>query len=103
MISVYITTSSNEESEKIARVLLEKRLVACCNIVEKINSMYWWDGEIVNDSESLIIAKTLRNKFDDVKSTVKDIHSYDIPCILAIPIIGSSENYKNWIEEELAN
>lgn len=65
--------------------------------------MFWWEGEIVNDSESLIIAKTLQNKFEKIKTTVNEIHIYEVPCIVAIPIIKSSEDYKKWLNEELVD
>lgn len=71
--------------------------------MENINSMFWWEGEIVNDSESLIIAKTLQNKFEKIKTTVNEIHIYEVPCIVAIPIIKSSEDYKKWLNEELVD
>lgn len=101
IILIYITTSSKEESEKIARELLEQHLVACCNITEKINSLYWWNGKIANDEESVLIAKTIESNFKDVEYIVQSAHSYDNPCIVSIPVVNMSKSFSEWIKNEL--
>ena len=73
---IYITTSGYSESEKIARTLLEERLVACTNIIPQITSLYLWKGEIEEDSESILIAKTKKDKVEEVIRRVEEIHSY---------------------------
>ena len=90
-----------EESEKIAQKLVDERLVACTNILPSIKSIYRWEGELEEDSESLLIAKTDTSKIDKIIERVKSIHSYDIPCILAIPIIKGSDDYLAWLDSEI--
>ncbi len=98
---IYITTSENSESKKIARILLEEKLVACTNIIPKINSLYLWKGEIEEDDESILIAKTKSDKVDKVIKRVEEIHSYETPCILQLEVKKGSECYLQWMEDEL--
>ncbi|MCC7558606.1 MAG: divalent-cation tolerance protein CutA [Methanobacteriaceae archaeon] len=100
-VLVYITTSGIEESEKIARVLLDERLAACTNILPSIKSIYRGESDLEEDSESLLIAKTDTSKVEKIIEKVKSIHSYDIPCILAIPIIKGSDDYLKWLDGEI--
>ncbi|MEG3225200.1 MAG: divalent-cation tolerance protein CutA [Methanobacteriales archaeon Met13] len=98
---IYVTTSGEDESEKIAKKLLEEKLAACANIIPNMKSLFWWDGEIEEDTESILILKTRSNYLDTIKKRVKDIHSYDVPCVLEIPIKNGSEEYLKWLEESL--
>lgn len=100
---VYITTSGVSESKKIAKILLKEKLVACTNIVPRIESTYLWNGKIEEDSESLLIAKTLSSKVPEVTERVKMVHSYDIPCILEFEIKSGSQDYLEWMESELVD
>ena len=99
---VYITTSGSEESKKIASILVEEKLAACVNIIASIESIYLWKGEIEDDSESLLIAKTKVSNVDRIIKRVKEIHSYETPAILAIPIIDGSKDYLNYLDSELS-
>lgn len=98
---IYITTSENSESEKIAKTLLKEKLVACTNIIPNINSLYLWKGEIEEDNESILIAKTRSDKVDQVIKRVEEIHSYETPCILQLNINKGSQEYLTWMENEL--
>lgn len=98
---VYITTSGMDESEKIANVLVEEKLAGCTNIIPSIKSIYLWKGDIESDSESIVMAKTRVSNVESIIKRVKEIHSYDIPCILAIPIIEGSKDYLEWLESEI--
>ena len=99
MISVYITCKNNQEAKNIARKLLEKRLAGCCNIFP-IESLYWWKGKIVTDKEQVLIAKTMKKQLKKLTSEVKRIHSYSVPCILAVEEKANRE-YQDWIKKEL--
>lgn len=99
---VYVTTSGLLESKKIAKKLLQDKLVACVNIIPHIDSLYLWKGEIEQDSESLFIAKTREDLVHQVIQKVKEIHSYDIPCVLQIEIKKGSPDYIEWMETELS-
>ena len=98
---IYITTSGFPESKKIAMKLLQEKLAACTNIIREIDSIYPWKGEIKEDKESLLIAKTQSGKVATLIKRVEEIHSYDTPCILQIQVKKGSKNYLNWIESEL--
>jgi periplasmic divalent cation tolerance protein len=102
MISVYITCGSSAEAEKIAEVLLEKRLIACANMIPA-NSMFWWRGKIKKEGETIIFAKTKKENFEKVKEVAKELHSYDVPCIVAFNISDKDEQYFSWVNEELGN
>lgn len=98
---VLITTSCKKEAEKIARILLEDRLAACINIVEKLNSFFWWQGKIDKAEESLLIIKTKKALFSQLVKRVKTIHSYTVPEIIALPIVKGERNYLEWLDESL--
>lgn len=98
---IYITTSGEEESKQIAKTLLEERTVACANIIPSMKSFYWWEGEIEEDTESILILKTRSDKLDTLIKRVKDLHSYELPCILEISIQDGSEDYLKWLEDSL--
>lgn len=98
---IYITTSGSSESKKIAKTLLEEKLVACTNIIPQINSFYLWKGEIEEDNESLLVAKTMDDKVHEVIRRVEEIHSYQTPCILQVEVKKGSKSYLQWMENEL--
>ena len=97
---VYITTSGEEESKKIGRTIVEERLAGCVNIIPTIGSLYWWKGEIEEDNESVLIAKTKVSNIGNIIKRVKEIHSYENPAILAIPIIEGSKEYLDYLDAE---
>ena len=97
---VFITTSSHEEACKIADALVSQRKAACVNIVPRVNSLFRWKGKIEEAEESLLVVKTRAKLFPDVVSTVKCIHSYEVPEIIALPIVEGNPNYLKWIDEE---
>src|SRR4030065_104395 len=98
-IIVYITVPSPEEGEKIAKTLVEKRLVACVNIVSGLSSIYHWQGKICDEKELLLVAKTRDSLFKRLEHEVKSIHSYKVPEIIALPIVKGSKEYLDWIYE----
>lgn len=98
---VYITTSGKEESKNIGIKLVEEKLAACVNIIPSIESIYLWNGEIEDDNESLLIAKTKQENIDKIIKRVKEIHSYETPAILAIQIIEGSKDYLDYLDGEL--
>ncbi len=99
-IVIYITTSSINEAKKIGSALVEEKLVACSNIISPISSIYSWQGKICDDKEALMILKTKRILFKQIVKRVEKIHSYDVPEIIALPIIDGSDKYLSWINEE---
>ena len=101
-IVVFSTCGSREEAEKLARRLLEARLAACVNVIMQIQSFYWWQGKIEDSQEWLLIIKTARDLFDKVRAVLETAHSYELPEVLALPIVDGSPNYLAWLDRELA-
>lgn len=99
MILVYITCKDRSEARMISEHLLRKRLVACANIFP-IESMYWWNGEITRDDEFVVMVKSLKGKLDEIRKEVRDIHSYDIPCILKLEV-DANEEFLKWVNNEV--
>lgn len=99
-IIVLITASGEEEGSRIAKELVDKHLAACVNIVRNLRSIYKWKDKIEDENEVLLIAKTRRSLFKGLSEKVKELHSYSVPEIIAIPIIAGSEEYLKWISEE---
>ena len=97
---IYSTTSSEKEAKDIARTLVEKKLVACVNIIPKIVSIYRWQGTIEEDFESLLIAKTTDKNIDKTIETINLLHSYEIPDIIVLPINTGLASYLSYIETE---
>ncbi len=99
-IIVLITTPNMEVSEKIANILLEKKLAACVNLVTPMVSLYTWEGEVNRDDEVLLIVKSRSDLFEnDLIPVVQDIHPYEVPEIIALPILMGSVSYLDWIDE----
>lgn len=96
----YITTGSKAEAKEIGKILVSERLAACVNIVDGMNSLYWWNGEIQEDNETILIAKTSEKKLEELTSRVRELHSYDCPCVIYLPIENGNRDYINWIIEE---
>ncbi|MFC1998231.1 divalent-cation tolerance protein CutA [Chloroflexota bacterium] len=102
-IVIIITTADEQEAQAISKLLLEKRLIACANIVSKVSSMFWWQGVLESEDECMLILKTKTSLLDEVVEMVKSAHSYDVPEVIALPIIGGNEDYLKWISGETDN
>jgi periplasmic divalent cation tolerance protein len=98
-IVVFITASDEDEAARIARVLVEARLSGCVNIIKNIRSIYSWQGKIEDEKEVLMVAKTQKPLFDSLIKRVKELHSYTVPEIIALPITQGSEDYLKWLKE----
>lgn len=98
-IVVFITVSSEDEAAKIAKALVENKLAGCVNIIKNIRSIYSWQGKIEDEPEVLMIAKTQKHLFDSLMKKVKELHSYTVPEIIALPIVEGSEEYLKWLRE----
>ncbi len=94
---IYMTAGDREEASKIAETLVGERLLACANVLDGMRSFYWWDGEVQSDDEAVMIAKTEAGKVDAVVGRIKELHSYDCPCVVALPIDGGNPEYLEWI------
>jgi periplasmic divalent cation tolerance protein len=97
-IVVLITTSSEEEARKIAELLVEGKKAACVNIVPGVDSVFWWEDKLDSARESLLLVKTKASLFPEIVELVKRMHSYEVPEIIALPIIAGSEDYLKWLD-----
>lgn len=101
---VYITCGSRDEATLIARTVVEERLAACANIIDGMRSVYWWQGKVTEDEETVLILKTSANGVGALTARVKALHSYDLPCVVEIPLSdGGNAAYLDWIAGETAD
>jgi len=99
-VVVLVTCPSVEEARRIARVLLEERLAACINIVPGLTSLFWWEGKLDEAQEALMIIKTRASLLPELTTRVRELHPYEVPEVVALPIVGGSEDYLSWVGEE---
>ena len=100
-IIVLATTANKAEAEKIAQTLLKKRLIACANIINPVASLFFWSGKIDKAEECLMVMKSRRDLFAELAECLKGLHSYEVPEVLAIPIVEGSAVYLAWMGEVL--
>ena len=100
-IEVFTTTEKKEDAEKIAKVLVEKRLAGCVQIVGPISSTYWWKNNIETESEWLCLIKSKKNAFKELETSIKQVHPYETPQIIALPVVAGSKEYLKWLDEEI--
>lgn len=99
-IVILVTASSEEEAKKIAQSLVDKRLAACVNIIKDVQSVFRWKGKISDEKELLLIIKTRKKLYKNVEEEVKRLHSYEVPEVIALPIVLGSMDYLYWIDSE---
>lgn len=99
---LYITAGSRDEAKKIGRALVEARLAACANVIDGMESVYWWQGKLTEDREAVLIVKTRADLVAAVTDRVKALHSYTVPCVVALPILDGNPDYLDWIGQETA-
>ena len=97
---VYITCKDQQEALQIGRNLVENRLAACANVLDSMKSLYWWDGKVVEDQECILIAKSTSSHMDALLAKVQELHSYELPCVVAMPITEGNPEYLQWIQSE---
>ena len=100
-ILVFMTASSKSEAKKIVRSLLEEKLIACANMIDSVSSVFWWQENIKEEKEVLVIMKSHQELFNKVSTRIKEVHSYDTPEILALSIVDGSSQYLEWMNKVL--
>ena len=100
---IFVTCGQREEAEQMARSLVEQRLAACVNVLPGILSWYWWERQVTRDEELLLVIKTTRSKFEELRKEIQRLHSYSVPEIIAMPIVEGSEDYLSWIDNSLTS
>ena len=97
---IYMTAGTMEEAVAIGKELVKERLAACVNILDNMTSMYWWEGEIQDDKEVVLIAKTKESLVPELIERVKSMHSYSVPCIVSLPILDGNRPFLDWVVQE---
>ena len=100
MSMIYVTTGSAKEAQDIGRALIEARLAACANVIDNVTSIFRWQGKVEEEAEAVLILKTRRDLVDEATDKIKELHSYDCPCILSYAIVGGNPDFLNWIVKE---
>lgn len=100
MSMIYVTTGSKKEALDIGRALVEARLAACANVIGNVTSVFRWQGQIEEEAEAVLILKTRRGLVDEATAKIKDLHSYDCPCVLSYAITGGNGDFLDWIVKE---
>ncbi len=98
---ILTTASSRDEAQKIARALVDRRFAACVNILGPMDSVYRWNDAVETAQEYLLLIKTTAEMFSDVKDAIAELHSYELPECIALPIEAGSEEYLNWIADSV--
>lgn len=99
---VYMTAGSKEEAKNIAAALVRSKLAACVNIFDNMNSIYFWEGKVQDDQEVVMIAKTTRAHVPGLIEKVNSMHSYECPCIVALPVVDGHKPFLDWITREVS-
>lgn len=99
---LYVTCASEEEAIKIGETLVEERLIACANVLGRATSIFRWEGKVQREQEVVLILKTRTELVTDVSVRVKSLHSYTVPCVVALTIAGGNGDFLDWIERETA-
>ncbi len=97
---IYITAGSMDEAKAIGNRLVSSRLAACVNIIDNVDSIYWWEGEVQHQREVVLIAKTREPLVPELIERVKSMHSYSCPCVVSLPILDGNHAFLNWIADE---
>ena len=100
-VVILVTTASRDEGKKIARHLVESRLAACVNISPSIESVYRWEGKMAEEVEYLLIIKSVRELFPEIRAEISRLHSYQTPEIICLPVVEGSRNYLQWISDSV--
>lgn len=99
-IVIYCTVPNKKEGKDIARALVSKKLAACVNIIDKVESVFSWDGKLCEEQEAMMIIKTKQELFDKVNALIQGLHSYNVPEVIALPFVEADEEYLKWIMHE---
>lgn len=100
-IVVFCTVTDHAEAKRLAHAIVGERLAACVNILPKVESVYRWQGAVETATELLLVIKTSRSRFDELKQRLFQMHSYDVPEVIALPIVDGAESYLEWLGEQV--
>ncbi|TNF32309.1 MAG: divalent-cation tolerance protein CutA [Deltaproteobacteria bacterium] len=98
-VRVVLCTCPADDASRIARTVLEERLVACVNVVSGVKSLYWWNGGVQEDTESLLVLKTPSACYPSLEQRLQEIHPYDVPEVLSLDVAAGAETYISWVAD----
>ena len=98
---VYVTAKDADEARAIAKGVVGERLAACANVMDGMESFYWWDDVVQMEKEAVLILKTTENRVDALTARVKELHSYDCPCVVALPVSKGNDEFLTWVESQV--
>ena len=101
VVTVIMTAPDAETAEKLGRTLVSERLAACANVVPKVVSMYWWDGELQRDEEAMVILKTVQQRAEELEARAVELHPYTVPEVLVLAVSGGHAPYLDWVGKEV--
>ena len=99
-VLIYITCQNREQALEIGKKVVEARLAACANVIDGMESIYWWQGQLQVDKEVVLIVKSRRDLLEELTNKVKSKYSYEVPCVVVVPIVGENEDYLRWLGTE---
>lgn len=99
-IVIYCTVPNKKEGKEIATVLVENEMAACVNIIDKVESIFSWNGELNEEKEVMLMIKTRKSQFRNINHTIQKMHSYNVPEVIALPITEADETYLKWVDHE---
>ncbi|MEM6270946.1 MAG: divalent-cation tolerance protein CutA [Bacteroidota bacterium] len=97
---IYITCPDRDEAFRVGRALVEARLAACANVLDGMASIYWWQGKLITDTETVLVLKSRAELVPALTAKVQEIHRYEVPCVVALPILDGNPAYLEWIAAE---
>ena len=98
---VYVTAKDADEARAIAKGVVGERLAACANVMDGMESFYWWDDVVQTEKEAVLILKTTENRVDALTARVKELHSYDCPCVVALPVSKGNDEFLTWVGSQV--
>jgi periplasmic divalent cation tolerance protein len=101
LVVVYVTAPA-EKAQDLARCILERKVAACVNILPNVRSLYWWDGKICDDQEQLLVIKSTRAAFERLRAAVVELHPYQVPEVIALPVEAAHLPYAEWVARSVA-
>ena len=99
-VVLYVTAASNDEAVRIGRIVVDEKLAACANVIPAITSIFRWNGALQEETESVVLIKTRNDLVERATQRIKDIHGYECPCVVALPITGGNSEFLDWIDSE---
>ena len=100
IIVIYCTVPDKKVARNITKILMKHKLAACVSMVDRVNSVFSWDGEICEEKEVLMMIKTRRANYAKIKLVIEDLHPYEVPEVIALPVVDCSEDYLKWLIKE---